>query len=53
MQINEHKYIKTKRKTKKPLNKSTKRQINIFTFEKKMKKNNQKNKYKKLINRRR
>ena len=43
MQINEHKYIKTKRKTKKPLNKSTKRQINIFTFEKKMKKNNQKN----------
>ena len=43
MQINEHKYIKTKRKAKKPLNKSTKRQINIFTFEKKMKKNNQKN----------
>ena len=52
MQINEHKYIKAKRKKKKLLNKSIKRQINIFTFEKKMKKNNQKNSDNNSINNR-
>ena len=52
MQINEHKYIKSKSKKKKALNKSIKRQINTITFEKKMKKNNQKNSDNNLINNR-
>ena len=39
LQINEHKFIKSKSKKKKMLNKSIKKQINNFTFEKRMKKN--------------
>ena len=50
LQINEHKYLKSKSKKKKLLNKSIKKQINTFTFEKKMKKNTQKNSDNNLIN---
>ena len=49
-QINEHKYIQSKSKKKKFVNKSTKKQINTFTFEKKMKKTNQKLSDNNLIN---
>ena len=49
-QINEHKYIQSKSKKKKFINKSTKKQINTFTFEKKMKKTNQKLSDNNLIN---
>ena len=40
LQINEHKFLKSKSKKKKMLNKSIKKQIATFTFEKRMKKNN-------------
>ena len=49
-QINEHKYIQSKSKKKKFVNKSTKKKINTFTFEKKMKKTNQKLSDNNLIN---
>ena len=50
LQINEHKYLKSKSKKKKLLNKSIKKQINTFTFERKMKKTTQKNSDNNLIN---
>ena len=50
LQINEHKYLKSKSKKKKLLNKSIKKQINTFTFERKMKKNTKKNSDNNLIN---
>ena len=50
LQINEQKCIKSKSKKKKVLNKSIKKQINAFTFERKMKKNNQKKSDNNLIN---
>ena len=50
LQINEHKFIKSKSKKKKFINKSTKKQINTFTFEKKMKKGSQKHSDNNLIN---
>ena len=52
LQINENKCIKSKSKKKKLLNKPIKKQIFTFTFEKKMKKNNQKNSDNNLINNR-
>jgi hypothetical protein len=50
LQINEHKYLKSKSKKNKLLNKSIKKQINTFTFERKMKKNTQKNSDNNIIN---
>ena len=52
LHINEHKFIKSKSIKKKQLNQSIKRQINTFTFEKKMKKNKQKYSDNNLINNR-
>ena len=50
LQINEYKFLKSKSKKKKLFNQSIKKQINTFTFEKKMKKNTQKNSDNNMIN---
>ena len=50
VQINEHKFIKSKSKKKKFLNKSIKKQINTFTYERKMSKSTQKHSDNNLLN---
>ena len=50
LQINEYKFLKSQSKKKKLFNQSIKKQINTFTFEKKMKKNTQKNSDNNMIN---